>query len=81
LKAQKAKLHFGAVDGTADLFLNGKKIGKQEVSPVVMWDKTFVIPLPSDLDIAAQHSLVVRVEKKLRGGAGIWKPVSIVVAE
>jgi hypothetical protein len=81
LKAQKAKLHFGAVDGTADLFLNGKKIGKQKVSPVVMWDKTFVIPLPSDLDIAAQHSLVVRVEKKLRGGAGIWKPVSIVVAE
>jgi hypothetical protein len=81
LKAGKANLHFGAVDGTADLFLNGEQIGKQKVSPVVMWDKAFVIPLPPDLDIAAQHSLVVRVEKRLRGGAGIWKPVSIVVAE
>ena len=80
-KARKARLHFGAVDGTADLFLNGRTIGKQKVSPVVMWDRAFVIPLPSDLDITAQHSLVVRVEKRLRGGAGIWKPVSIVIAE
>ena len=46
-----------------------------------MWDKAFVIPLPTDLDTTAQHCLVVRVQKKLRGGAGIWKPVSIVVAE
>jgi hypothetical protein len=81
LQAGKAKLHFGAVDGTADLFLNGKPIGKQKVSAVVMWDKAFVIPLPPDLDVSAPQSLVVRVEKRLRGGAGIWKPVSIVVAE
>jgi hypothetical protein len=81
LKAGKAKLHFGAVDGTADFFLNGEQIGKQKVSPVVMWDKAFVIPLPPDLDVSAQHSLVVRVEKRLKGGAGIWKPVSIVVGE
>jgi hypothetical protein len=81
LKTGRAKLHFGAVDGTADLFLNGRQIGKQKVSPVVMWDKAFVIPLPSNLDVSARHHLVVRVVKKLHGGAGIWKPVSIVAGE
>jgi len=81
LEAHKAVLLFGAVDGTADLFLDGKKIGKQKIPPAAMWDKAFVIPLPTGLDPAAQHCLVVRVEKKSRGGAGIWKPVSVVVAE
>jgi hypothetical protein len=80
LKAHKAVLLFGAVDGTADLFLDGKKFGEQKISPAVMWDKPFVIPLPTGLDPAAQHCLVVRVEKKSHA-AGIWKPVSIVVAE
>ena len=69
-------LHFGAVDGVADIFLDGVRIGEQHVSPSVMWDRPFTIPLPADLDPAAPHYLVMRVSKQ-DFAAGIWKPVSI----
>ena len=67
---------FGAIDGYADIFMDGKKIGEQKEDVNTMWDKAFEIALPTDVDIARPHELVVRVEKE-NFAAGIWKPVWI----
>lgn len=69
-------LTFGAVDGDADIFLNGIKIGAQKIPPEVMWDKEFSIPLPADFDPEAPQRLAVRVRKD-RAAAGIWRPVRV----
>ena len=70
-------LHFGAVDGDAQVFLDGKLLGKQDVDVAFMWDKPFALPLPDDFDPRVPHRLVVRVEKD-RFAAGVWKPVTVV---
>jgi hypothetical protein len=76
-KSGKVALLFGAVDGYADIFLDGKKIGEQKVPPEKMWDKEFAILLPEDFNPAIEHRLVVKV-KKDSNAAGIWKPVYII---
>ena len=70
-------LLFGAVDGLADVYLDGKKIGEQKKPLEIMWNRPFKIALPGDFDPAADHTLVVRVRKDSML-AGIWRPVSIV---
>jgi hypothetical protein len=77
-KGGKAALLFGAVDGYADIFLDGKKIGEQKISPNQMWDQEFAIPLPEGFDPALKHSLIVRVEKGGSADAGIWRPVFLI---
>ena len=78
LKAdEKLALSFGAVDGYADVYLNGVKIGEQKKPPGEMWDIRFDIALPADVARGEPHQLVVRVKKDLYG-AGIWKRVSVV---
>lgn len=69
-------LTFGAVDGDADIFLNGVKIGRQTLPPEIMWNREFSIPLPADFDPAAPQRLTVRVRKD-RAAAGIWQPVRV----
>ena len=75
-------LHFGGVDGFADIFLDGKKIGEQEKDPSEMWRKPFAIRLSREVSQAfareGKHRLAVRVKKESHG-AGIWKPVRIVI--
>ena len=80
LSEGRAALLFEAVDGTVDVFLDGKKIGEQKRPGDLTEKEPFVIDLPADLDPAARHRLVVRVEKKSRA-AGIWKPVSVVIVD
>ena len=74
----KLALQFDAVDGTADIFLDGRQIGAQKKPAAEMWDKPFLIDLPADFDATMRHRLTVRVEKD-SAAAGIWKPVWIVV--
>lgn len=71
-------LYFGAIDGAADIILDGKWLGEQKRNVAVMWDKAFAVPLPSDFEAAGLHRLTVRVKKDMYH-AGIWKPVEIVV--
>jgi hypothetical protein len=78
-KGDPLVLHFGAVDGVADIFLDGVKIGEQKEEVGVMWDKPFTILLPAEMDPAQAHRLVVRVQKD-NFAAGIWKPVRIMTA-
>ena len=73
-------LLFGAVDGLADIYLDGHKIGEQKKPLELMWDKPFTIRLPADFDRAADHTLVVRVRKDAYA-AGISRPVSVVAVE
>lgn len=74
----KLALYFGAIDGTADVFLDDRWIGEQKRDVGMMWDKAVAIPLPADFDVAIPHRLTVRVQKD-NFAAGIWKPVSVVV--
>ena len=39
----KLAMHFGAVDGRARIFLDGKQIAEQMLDPGIMWDKPFAI--------------------------------------
>jgi hypothetical protein len=76
IKATPLLVYFGAVDGYADVFLDGRKIGEQKTDVGLMWDKPFTLPLPSDIDPAITHHLMVQVRKD-SAAAGIWKPVKI----
>jgi len=69
-------LLFGAVDGVCDVFIDGGKVGSQTVSPALMWDRPFGIPLDKGL-APGRHALVIRVKKEY-SDAGIHKPVWIV---
>ena len=73
-------LHFGAVDGDAEIFLDGAKLGEQKMDVNFMWDQPFAISVPAGFDPAVPHRLAVRV-KKDSYAAGIWKPVALVVLE
>lgn len=70
-------MYFGAVDGYADIYLDGEKIGEQKADVGVMWDKLFTVSLPDDFDPAQPHALAVCVQKD-NVAAGIWKAVQIV---
>ena len=79
-KDETLVVFFGAVDGTADVYLDGRKIGEQKMSPDAMWDQPFTVALPEGFEYDQQHRLVVRVEK-FTHAAGIWKPVSIALSK
>gem|GEM_PF-1855927 len=68
-------LVFGAVDGVCDVFVDGEKIGEQKVSPRIMWDRPFALPLDQGL-APGRHVVVVRVRKE-SAAAGVHKPVWI----
>ena len=69
-------LYFGAVDGDADIFLDGEKIGEQKEPPEVMWDQAFTVALPVAFAANTPHTLVIRVRKDSQA-AGIWRPVRV----
>ena len=69
-------MFFGSVDGRARIFIDGKLIAEQQADPAIMWNKAFAIDLPEDLDLRAEHDLVIQVIKN-RFAAGVWKPVII----
>jgi hypothetical protein len=74
-------LLFGSVDGTCDVFIDGEKVGEQKLSPEIMWNRPFHLPLAAGL-APGRHTLVIRVEKEVRPdwNAGIYKPIWIVDA-
>lgn len=69
-------LHFGAVDGLCDIYVDGEKIAEQKLAPEYMWDTPFTVQLPKGI-APGKHNVLVRVEK-YACAAGIWKPVSLV---
>ena len=67
---------FGAIDGDADIFLDGIRIGEQKLPATSMWQHGFFIPLPRTL-APGSHQITVRVYKS-HHAAGIWKEVAII---
>lgn len=70
-------LLFGAIDGFAQVFLDGVRIAEEKVGPRVMSHRPFFVPLPGTVRPGQTCDLVVRVAKEA-GEAGVWKPVCLV---
>ena len=68
--------HFGAIDGFADIFIDGVKVAEQKLGAWAMWRRAFFRSIPSDL-APGRHTMVIRVEKR-NFNAGIWMPISII---
>ena len=75
-RGARLALYFAAIDGDADIFIDGEKVGEQKISAHAMWQHGFYIPIESSL-AAGRHTLMVRVFKD-HANAGIWKPVALI---
>ena len=69
-------IFFASVDGFTDIFLDGEKIGEQQLSAQAMWNRGFFIPVNDGL-APGRHTLILRVQKNY-ANAGMWRRVSIV---
>ncbi|MEW6753816.1 MAG: exo-alpha-sialidase [Candidatus Latescibacterota bacterium] len=70
-------LLFGAIDGYAQVFVDGALVAREDLSPRVMSHRPQYVPLPPGLGPGQACDLVVRVAKEA-GSAGIWRPVCLV---
>jgi hypothetical protein len=75
-KSAQSALWFGAIDGDADIFLDGEKVGEQKLPATSMWQHGFFIPLGSGPG-PGEHTLVIRVFKP-NYASGIWKEISLI---
>jgi hypothetical protein len=65
-----------AIDGFADIVLDGVKIAEQKLGHWAMWRQGFFRPLPRDA-APGRHTLLIRVDKSFLN-AGIWRPIHII---
>jgi hypothetical protein len=72
--AGRAWLLFGAIDETADVWINGEKVGESKGDPAVLWDKPVAIEVTGKYKPDEMNHVVVRVHDSAYAG-GIWKPV------
>ena len=72
-----AEIHFGAVDESAWVWMNGQYIGQHDIGPFG-WNRPFRLDATKALKWRGENQITVRVlDTKMAGG--IWKPVSIEV--
>lgn len=69
------ELHFGAVDESAWVWLNGIYVGQHDVG-AGGWDKSFALDITEEIQWGKENVLTVRVLDREFGG-GIWKKVSV----
>ena len=69
------EIHFGAVDESAWIWLNGKYVGQHDIGPAG-WDRPFDLDITNEVKWGGENQLTVRVEDTMAAG-GIWKPVKI----
>ena len=69
------EIHFGAVDESAWVWLNGKYVGQHDIGPAG-WDRPFDLDITNEVKWGGENQLTVRVEDTMAAG-GIWKPVTI----
>ena len=69
------EIHFGAVDETAWVWLNGKYVGQHDAG-IIGWDKPFDLNITDEINWGGENVLAVRVEDTVAAG-GIWQPVVI----
>ena len=74
-QGKKIHLHFGAVDESAWIYLNGKLCGERISKDTDDWKKSFSIRIDRNIDWSRKYqSLVVKV-RDTAGQGGIWQPV------
>ena len=72
-------LHFGAVDESAWLYVDGELVAWYDSSdPDKTWDKPFLLEVTGKLKSQTEHLLAIRVHNTTLAG-GIWKSVSLMV--
>jgi hypothetical protein len=74
-----AEMHFGAVDETTWVWLNGEYAGQFDLGPAG-WDVAFRIDVTPFLKWGQENQITVRVLNTAQAG-GIWKPVNIEVVK
>lgn len=72
LRNDDLSFYFSSVDGTVELYIDGKLMGKKTDNE---WNKGFYMHLPERLK-PGRHELKVKIFKD-RSAAGIWKPVAL----
>ena len=76
-KTARILLHFGAVDESAEVWVNGKKAGVHPFVKPDDWKTPFDIDITKLVDwTKPEQTVTVRVTDKV-GAGGIWKPVDI----
>lgn len=70
-----AEIHFGAVDETAWVWVNGRYAGQHDIGPSG-WDREFSIDLSDLVRWGRDNQITVRVLNTKAAG-GIWKPVYV----
>ena len=73
----RLQLLFGAIDGYAQVYVDGAKIAEEKVSPRVMSHRPLLAPMPEVVRPGRSCEVVVRVIRD-SGSAGLWKPVCLV---
>lgn len=71
-------LHFGGVDETCRVWLNGTYIGEHDIGPSG-WDIPFRLDITDALQ-SGENVMVVRVENT-RAAGGIWRPIWLEIYE
>lgn len=78
-EGKRVFLHFGAVDESAWLYVDGKLIAWYDTAhPAKTWTMSFLLEVTGSLESGKDHILVIRVGNT-GGAGGIWKPVSLMV--
>ena len=75
----RLQLLFGAIDGYAQVYVDGARIAEEKVSPRVMSHRPFFAPIPEAVRPGQSCEVAVRVAKD-SGDAGLWNPVCLVEA-
>ena len=76
-KTSRILLHFGAVDESAEVWVNGKKAGEHPFIKPDDWKTPFDIDITKLVDwTKPEQTVTVRVTDKT-GAGGIWKPVEV----
>jgi len=78
LKAsEEARIYFGAIDGNAEIYLNGKKIKEHTLGENYSgWDKAFTAIATRQMK-PGENILAVKVTSKPVGSSGMHKPVAL----
>jgi len=75
-KGKKISLVFEGVDDDAVVYVNGRKVGAHKG-----WNEEFELDVAQAMTCGERNLVAVLADNSGGGGAGIWKPVSLVLTE
>lgn len=70
-------LHFGAVDESTEVWVNGKKAGSHPFIKPDDWKTPFDIDITEQVDWTKEEQLITVQVTDNEGAGGIWKPVGL----